>query len=260
MMSEIKILAIDLDGTLFDSNSVASERSVAAVQRCIESGFHVAIATARPVLSVRRSLDERLHEGLFWICSGGASIYRDGQRIYSDTIDADTAQRCVELLYAWPWDLVVSMEMASSGKLFINRELDTGSVPFEVADLRSIRGEVTRFLVTAPEEPQVRIPHLPSQCRVEPIDGGLAVNITSASASKATAMSALLERMGFGYDCVMAFGNDVNDLDLLNSSAVAIAMGNAVSTVRDCADRIALSNEEDGVAVVLEELLEGGAR
>ncbi len=230
---------------------------MAAVQRCIKSGFHVVIATARPFLSVCSSLDKRLHEGRYWICSGGASIYQDGERIYSDTIDANTAMTCIELLDACSWDLVVSMEMASSGKLFINKKLDTGSVPFELVDLKSIRGEVTKFLVTAPGQPEVGVPPLPGQCKVEHIDGGLAVNITSPTANKATAMSVLLESLGLGYDSVMAFGDDINDLDLLKSSGVGIAMGNAVSEVRNCADYITLSNDEDGVAVVLEGLLDG---
>lgn len=84
------------------------------------------------------------------------------------------------------------MEMAASGKLYINTKLDTGSVPFELADLRSVHGEVTKFLVTAPGQLSIPLPPLPEGCRVYLTDGGLAANITLPTASKDTAMSALL--------------------------------------------------------------------
>ena len=57
---------------------------------------------------------------------------------------------------------------------------------------------------------------------------------------------------------VLAFGDDTNDIDLIKNAGIGVALSNAVDLVKDVADHITVSNDEDGVAVVIETLLETG--
>jgi len=78
------------------------------------------------------------------------------------------------------------------------------------------------------------------------------------AAGKGRAVGALRERLGLRRGGVVAFGDGENDLPLLREAGLAVAMGNGAAVTQAAADRIAPSNAEDGVAVVLEELLGHG--
>jgi len=259
----ISLLALDLDGTLFRDDRSVSARSIAALEACRREGLSVAIATARPFVAVKGRLDARLSSGVPWICSNGALIYEDEQCVYTDAVPPDTAREVLQRL-ASQAELTVSMEMA--GNLYINKHLDMGPIPCEVAELaRIVDAPVTRIQVTkGPDfQEQVVLPELPKGCAVRASDGGRSAQILSPTATKENGLQALLERLGLGFENVMAFGDDVTDMEMLQRSAVGVAMGNAVPEVLAIANRVAPTNEEDGVAVVLEELLasgEGGAQ
>jgi len=99
----------------------------------LDSGLHVAIATARPYVSLFHRLDARLLDRVSCVCSNGATIFRDGRCAYENALPPDVARDALCRLEEMRGDPVVSMEMG--GRLFINRDLDTGPVPFEVAQL-----------------------------------------------------------------------------------------------------------------------------
>lgn len=252
----ISLLALDLDGTLFRDDRSVSERSITALEACRREGLKVAIATARPFAAVKGRLDARLCQGVPWICSNGALIYENEQCVYTDAVPPDTATAVLQCLELQAEDLTISMEMA--GRLYVSRPLDMGPIPCEVADLaRVVDAPVTRILVTMGPDfrEQVVLPELPEGCAVRTSDGGRAAQILSPTATKENGVLALLERLGLGFADVMAFGDDVTDIEMLQRSAVGVAMGNAAPEVLAIADRVAPTNEEDGVAVVLEELL-----
>jgi 5-amino-6-(5-phospho-D-ribitylamino)uracil phosphatase len=97
---------------------------------------------------------------------------------------------------------------------------------------------------------------VPPECRLFVTDGGQFCQIAHASVSKLDAMRFVLGRWKLGMENVIAFGDDVVDLDLIEESGIGVAMGNAIPEVKAVADLIAKSNDEDGVAEVLEWLLE----
>ena len=252
----ISLLALDLDGTLFRKDTSVSERSIAALEACRRKGLTVAIATARPLVAVEGRLDERLWRGIPWVCSNGAAIYEDRQCVYTDALPADTAREVLQRLESHEPHFTVSMEMG--GRMYINEHLDLGPIPFEVAELsRAVDAPVTRIQVTmGPDFRELpAMPTLPEGCEVRVSDGGRSAQVLSPTATKESGLLALLDRLGLGFEHVMAFGDDVTDMGMLQRSAVGVAMGNAVPELIAIADRVALTNEEDGVAVVLEELL-----
>jgi Cof subfamily protein (haloacid dehalogenase superfamily) len=250
------LIVTDLDGTLFQSRGVVTDRSVSALRRCLDSGMSVAIATARPYLSVLHLLDERLHDGLFWVCSGGAAVYRDHQLICETPLTSQEAQSVLSRLYASPNDYVISLEAA--GKLYIDKFVRHDPVPYEVADLLEIAKEpVTKILVSlADGQPgAVSLPDLPTGVAVMTAGGGAYTSIMSQGATKEAGIEALLAKLQIGWPDVMAFGDDLNDLGMLAASGFGVAMENSVSEAFKVADRVTGSNFDDGVAAVLEDLL-----
>jgi hydroxymethylpyrimidine pyrophosphatase-like HAD family hydrolase len=86
------------------------------------------------------------------------------------------------------------------------------------------------------------------------------VQVMARTASKGAALEAMVERWDLSLANVVAFGDDVNDVEMIESCGLGVAMANAVDEVKAVADFATTSNNEDGVAVVLERLLaEDGA-
>ena len=252
----ISLLALDLDGTLFRSDLTISERTLSALDACKALGVRLAIVTARPYASVKMRVDARLHRGVPWVCGNGGSVYLDNRLLHRNELPAETAKAVLSTLESAPHPYIVSIEMA--GRLYMNRQLEMEGTPHEVADLVSVvDGPVAKILVTmnpylgAP----VRLPDLPGGCAVRLSDGGRAAHILSPTASKEAALSTLLDTLNLTFDNVMAFGDDTTDIGMIQRSGVGVAMGNGVPELRAIADRVAPTNDEDGVAIVLEELI-----
>jgi hydroxymethylpyrimidine pyrophosphatase-like HAD family hydrolase len=252
------LIVTDLDGTLFQSRGVVTHRTISVLRRCLDSGLSVAIATARPYLSVFHLLDQRLHSGLFWVCSNGAAVYRDHRLISETPLTPEEAQSVLSRLYSSPNEYVVSLEAA--GKLYIDKFVRHDPVPYEVADLLEIaKGPVTKILVSlAGGQPGlVSLPDLPTGVAVMTAGGGAYTSILSPEATKESGIEAVLSELQIDWPNVMAFGDDLNDLGMLAASGIGVAMGNSVPEALQAANRVTLSNTEDGVAIVLEALLQG---
>lgn len=112
---------------------------------------------------------------------------------------------------------------------------------------------MAKSLVTAPVCSSIPVPVLPEESKVEIMDSGLTENITTPTARKVNDMSVLLVRLGINFDAVMAFGAYVKDIEILQRSGAAVE--NVVSEAKVCSARVTLPKREDGMAVVVEELV-----
>ena len=81
------------------------------------------------------------------------------------------------------------------------------------------------------------------------------VQIQSGTADKSTALKALVEEWGYSLTDVVAMGDDVNDTEMLRVSGFGVAVENALPEVKAAANRVTVSNDEDAVALIVEELL-----
>src|SRR5262249_32446201 len=153
---------------------------------------------------------------------------------------------------------------------YVNRPVAGLLTPHQVCDLRTIvTAPVAKFLVTVLDHPASRrapvgamapaatmlLPALPAGCQVQVTDQGRCANILAPTVSKARALQFVLEQRGLDFGQVMAFGDDISDREMLVQSAIGVAMANAVGEIVAIADRVTASNDEEGVALVLEELV-----
>ena len=99
------------------------------------------------------------------------------------------------------------------------------------------------------------LPDLPSSVAVMTAGDAVYTSILSPSATKEAGIEVLMSELRVGWPEVTAFGDDLNDLGMLTSSGIGVAMANSVPEALQAADRVTLSNTEDGVAVFLEDLL-----
>ncbi len=265
-MSIYSLVATDLDGTLLRDDKTISARTTAALRRVREAGIALVLVTGRPPRRLK-IVAEKLNVTGLAICCNGAIVYDlagDGI-VEHNTLAADVARQ-----------LIVALREAAPGVCFaVERGLVFGHEPAYAysgqiaedepplsADAHALCAEaVTKLIVRHPELPLddlLRISRVVAgEMAAVTHSGAPFVEISAAGITKASALAGLCDRLGIAASRVIAFGDMPNDLPMLGWAGHSVAVANAHPDVLAVVDEVTTANEEDGVAVVLERLLEG---
>lgn len=251
------VIALDLDGTLLRSNGSISKRSIRILEGCLEAGIKIVIATARPPRMISKILPELL-SALPCICYNGAEIYEAGRRTAVFHLEPEAARQIVTTVNTFSPDSAVSAEIDDWA--YCDRVIDNPLLPppYDVVDLINfIEKPVAKVLFDCSclEDKEPLAHKFPHSCTCKFTCGGALGEVMSASSSKAAGLALLLEKWSMNLSDVIAFGDDVTDMEMLSKCGLGVAMANAVPEVKSAADRVTISNDEDGVAVVLEEVM-----
>ena len=251
-MKKYQVIALDLDGTLLTSEKTVSRRTLAALLRCMENGMQPVIASGRARSSIPALLPPEFPV-IPWICSHGAETYADGTCLASNLIDIPLAKKIAQATQTFAPGMRVSTVM--DGIWYANLPI---GIPHVIADLNStIDRPVPKMVCDLSQIADVDALHsvLPEGCRL--IHAGNLGEIVAAGVSKVSALRSLLMDWGLTLHDAVAFGDHLPDLDMIAACGLGVAMGNAVPEVREAADLITSSCDEDGVAEVLERLIDG---
>ncbi|HEU5375845.1 MAG TPA: HAD family hydrolase [Ktedonobacteraceae bacterium] len=272
-MYKYDLVAIDIDGTLLDSQNKVSS-SVQPLFREVEaSGTGITLITGRPELTVAPLVRE-LGLTLPYVSSGGAQITdpATGEIIASFTLQREEVVALAELGRAFEAGLV-AMETHC---LYYEGSLEKLKLVHESVDIHLGSIEKIRTLVVPVDDVVQASPHplkftisdLPSVlARVEtrlrtsglPIyatySSPVYLEVTNALANKGTALQRLAQHLNIPLERILVIGDSPNDISMFQMAGTAIAMGNAARAVKEAAHRVAPSNDEEGVAWVLRELV-----
>lgn len=273
-MSDIKLVALDLDGTLLTSEKVLTPRTQTALQAAAGRGIEIVPATGRFYLNIPEILRDRpfLH---YAITMNGAQIYDvlNQKTIYASEIQIEDALAFLSYLdtlpviydcYADGWGYISADMQERAGdyisKVYPLRAIKTMRTP--VPDLKAFLSE--RFhavqkiqLYTKDMALWNDLLHIiPEQFPQFSISSSLTNNIeiNSKQADKGIALLALAKHLNLDPRQIMAFGDGLNDLQMLRVAGIGVAMGNAHPDAKSAADHITLDCDSDGVADVLEKL------
>jgi Cof subfamily protein (haloacid dehalogenase superfamily) len=258
--SKIKLVAIDLDGTLLDSSKKVSEQTAAALQ-CL-NGARVVIASARPPRSVRH-IYKQLKLDTWQINYNGAMIWDEAnqQPIFHRPLKASLAREMVdaardmfdevlihaEIMDKWYTDRDDMSHTTETGKLF----KPDGICPIDIFCAHPI----TKLMMLGEAPVLTRIEALLLEEFSEHVsilhtDRDL-LQIMDKRVSKAVALQKVATHYGIKAEEVMAVGDAPNDVGMLQYAGVAVAMDNAHKVVKKVADWIAPSNDDHGVHAAL---------
>jgi hydroxymethylpyrimidine pyrophosphatase-like HAD family hydrolase len=263
----VRLIATDLDGTLLTSDQIVSPRTVAALRAAVDRDVVIALATGRPPESTRRIVD--LLDGLvsYVIAVNGSIVSQviDGQfhLAHIESFDRALADEAVVRLRAG----IPGMRFALATEHgfafepgFAERVPDPPDAMESVADIADHPGTTAFKLFAFHPAREVRsyldemVPLVPEG--LVPGHMGLdGAEVSPAGIDKASGLARLCERLGLDAADVVAFGDNLNDHSMLQWAGLGVAMANADRTTQAVADEITVSNDDDGVAVVLERLL-----
>ncbi|MGB9375918.1 MAG: HAD family hydrolase [Mycobacteriales bacterium] len=256
-----RLIGCDLDGTLVRSDNTISPRSVAAVARAEEAGVPFVIVTGRPPRWLPEIADALGHRGLA-VCANGALVYdlHTEQVVREDLLDVDALRAVVAAVQRELPDAAFAVEY---GESFLH---DSGyRARWNGHNPNVTMVEHDALLQRPAAKLLVRHPHLSADdllATAGPLVGGRAtlthssfeglLEVSAAGVTKASGLAALAAERGLeAQDCV-AFGDMPNDLPMLAWAGRSFAVANAHREVLAAAGEVIGSNDEDGVARVLD--------
>lgn len=278
-MSDIKLIALDLDGTLLNHEGLITADTKAALKCASERGVHIVISTGRPLNGV--PLDQL--EGLgvdYAITTNGAAIYRisTNELLFENGMDFALAGPVLKYLLTKDIHISVYIDgegfatpkcLADINRTDVHQSLKDYIIATRtpVEDLygyvkasgkkiekitlhfypqpdgvRKHRDEVGEYLYAIPE--------------IETVCGGFHnFEFSKLGINKGVGLRMLAEYLGISMEQTMAIGDSGNDYVILKEAGTAVAMANASKDVKSIADFITTSNEEDGVGVAIKKFI-----
>lgn len=259
---DYKLIALDMDGTLLNADGLIPQSFWGVLAELKSRGIAVAPASGRQLATLRTMFTGSLDPGTY-IAENGTCVFHEGEVVSTTVLDPAAVHAIIEACHG-EMDLVIcTPEVAylhPSVDAATMREIDKYYVSTEtVADLHSVADSgVIKVAVFTPDDAEVVAYPLVKQAAPEEnvvVSGKNWIDIMSPSAGKGRALLALAEALGIKVSETLAFGDYLNDYELLETAGTSYAMKNAHPDILALADRIAPPNTEEGVVTVLREML-----
>ena len=279
MKRRIRLLAVDIDGTLLDPNFEISAANLAALRRAYESGIEIILVTGR-----RHAFAVPIAEKLgfydkLWLISSNGAITRSytGETFHRDLLPSATAKRLAQEMVAFRGNLVITFDQETKGALVLEhtREL-TGSIQrwlqnnmdfieFVVPIERALTRDPVQAMfcggVAGMQQAQAAL--LASELKPDvtilkteyPHRDLCIMDVLNRDCSKGHALRRWAKFRGLEPAEVMAIGDNYNDVEMLEFAGVPVVMGNASDELKQNGWHVTLSNGEDGVAAAVEKYI-----
>jgi Cof subfamily protein (haloacid dehalogenase superfamily) len=249
-----RAIAIDLDGTLLDSQRTIGPQSLEMIAEVKQRGWPIILSTARPVRAIKQAVPTCFSE-FYWAACNGAWVLRDEQVLTRTEMTRQSVLYWIEALC----ERGLHFFIEAGDKLFSDQPMLDDFVG-ECHRLDQWRkGGACKVLVSARSRAEVDIVGnlVPAECAYVVTDDGKLVQIAHRACNKLSAVRYVLRREHMALHQVIAFGDDNNDIPLVREAGCGVAMGNATAALKEVADHITLTSDEDGVGVFLAAVLSG---
>ena len=280
MKRDIRLIALDLDGTLFNSKGMITKHTKEMIQKAGQAGITVIISTGRPYIGL--PLDDAVELGIkYAITANGAGIYQIPSKkcLFEDAIAPEAGAELLKELYQHKLHLDAfiggNAYTQSSTRDFITKLTISDSMRTYIRDSRTVVDDLAAYVVEhqlgiqkltlnfTPDEDGnyterdnivtllANFPHL------HYVSGGFHnLEITKKGITKGEALRFLCKHLNIPVEQSMACGDSENDLAIVTASGLGVAMANSEQLLLDHAEFVTLSNDEDGVAYAIEELVQ----
>ena len=278
-MPEIKLIAMDLDGTLFNHNGEITPKTIEQLNRAAKQGVYTVISTGRPFngLPFEQIKDTKIDYAL---TTNGAAVYRikDKVCLYENTMDLEMLTPILDYVLSREIHIDLYIDGEGFTPIRCRQNLDRLDVPdslkrYMIATRTPVEDLVAYVMDCGKKIQKINLNFYPqpdgtfayrdetiqflkSLSVIEVVCGGFNnFEISKAGVTKSTGLIALTEHLGTTMEKTMAIGDSENDYSMINAAGLGIAMGNASDDIKSIADYITTTNEEDGVGEAIKKFI-----
>ena len=260
-----KILALDMDGTLLNSNKEISEKTKSAIREAKNKGVKIVLSSGRPIDGLKKYLNELdlINEGEYVLSYNGCLV----QETKSEKVIHEIGLRGLDLhnIYKLSLELGVNIHAFSPERGLITPkvskysevEANLNDIDINVIDFNEINEDEHIIKIMMIDEPEIldkAIEKLPKDiyekyniCKSAPFF----LEIMNKEGNKGVGLDALAKHLNVSRDEIIACGDAGNDLEMIKYAGLGVAMENATDEVKKASNYITKSNDEDGIAKVI---------
>lgn len=265
-----KLLVLDVDGTLLNNEKELSARNLAAVRKAQQTGIQIVLSSGRAlggILPLAQRLELNNYGGYVLAYNGGyVQDMKTGEVLFEKHLEKDV----IEFVYNR------ARQRGFSALTYQGDELwtDNPGNPHVIKE-----AEINQMRIVPTKDFVEDILFHPCKCVLVSDDEDKIISleanwkkrlagsaevfrsedffleITPPTVDKGNTLAFIMQKLGLSTEEVIAIGDGVADVPMLQLAGTSVAMGNARDSVKACADHITLSNEEDGVAAAIESML-----
>jgi Cof subfamily protein (haloacid dehalogenase superfamily) len=260
---EIRLVVVDLDGTLLNSDHKLSQRNEQALRAAMAQGVQVAIATGKTRFAARELLESLQLNTPGVFVQGTQVTAADGRLIHEQVLPTEVARHVISVAEADGFTA-----LAIVGERVLVRHPYAGPIDFEaygepraqpVGPLQNVLA-TTRInkLLLVGERARVKAlrwrisQQLQGAVMMTEANLSGMLEVLPAGSGKGVGVKALLRHLDLSATGMLAIGDGENDLDMVRMAAIGVAVANADSHLRAAADHVVASNDENGVAEAIE--------
>jgi Cof subfamily protein (haloacid dehalogenase superfamily) len=269
-----KLVAIDLDGTLLNSKSEISHENMEAISKAISKGIKIVICSGRIFAGARVFARELGLKGPVITCNGavirdavsGATLYESNMSLEDCCRIIDTCRREKVYFHVYAGDTMYAEELKYGSEFYwrINKRLpESDRIDIKVVDSVAEalkRGAKPPSKIVAITEDRRHLAHVRKQIsRISTVEimSSYSNNFEVANhgVNKGNALKFFSDAFDVPAQQMIAIGDNENDYSMIKFAGLGVAMGNAEEFIKNIADYVTATNDEDGVAKVLNEFV-----
>jgi len=262
--SKVKLVVSDMDGTLLNSKSKVSNRFFDIYQQLKKHNIHFIAASGRQYFSIVDRFDESIQNEITIVAENGAFAMHGNQELFTSSLPLESISKSIDILRKLNNVYIVlcgkkAAYIETKNKEFIQMFQNYYSEYKQVEDLKSVSND-TFFKIAAfhfdCSETNIypAVKHLENDLQVI-VSGEQWLDISHSNANKGFALNILQNQLNISKEETMVFGDYNNDLKMLELADYSYAMENAHPNVKKVANFQTKSNDNLGVEIVLEELI-----
>lgn len=242
-MADIKLIALDMDGTLLNDQLEVPEANRQAIEKALAKGVHVVISTGRAFeTSFPFAVDLKLDSYL--ICVNGGEVWTmEKELLHRTTMRTEL----IEKLYNIAKQVGVRMWMVST-KGNHRDELPPEYENYTWLKFGCYTEDQKKLDILVKEFSKYEELELTNSLPTN-------VEVNMKGVSKARALNFLCDKIGITMENVMAVGDSLNDIKMIQEAGVGVAMGNAQEAIKKVADHVTLDNNAGGVGKAIEQFV-----
>lgn len=263
-----KLIGLDMDGTLLNKEKKVSKANYEAIQQAKKQGKKVVLATGRPLLGVKKFLEELdlISDEDYVVAFNGALVQstKSGKVISKTTLRLDDYKELYELskeLGVNIHALTESSVITPNNNKYTDLEGSMNGIDIYELPVESVDKDETIVKVMMIDEPELIdeiIPRIPQNIKDKYTivkSAPFFLEFLHKSVNKGVGINAVANELSIDSDKVICVGDAQNDLAMIEYAGLGVAMENGFDEVKEIADYITLSNEEDGVAHVINKFM-----
>ena len=262
---QYKLLSVDVDGTLINSKKQVTPKTKEKIQQAVEKGVIFTISSGRPVQGVQLITDQLGMDAPVITYNGAMAITGESRTIiYSCNMEKEDALQ-IEMLGKQRDTLIA---IWSDNKLYVNHMNElalkystiSGTEPILYTDIEPLIEKGINKILWYDDVERINAFEEELKTVINPTvnyhtSQPFFLEFVNINASKAIALEKLGNHYGISKEEMIAIGDGFNDLSMIEYAGLGVAMENAPEEIKQAADFVTLSNEDDGVAYVIDKFI-----